>query len=145
MRVFHMHPRLTLRATSGIVAVVAILIWGGVMASRLYRAAAYHQARAETHDIEFQHHRENQEGLHAEVLRLATDIDRVTQNAINVDLDELKHTLKRFQRQALFEARMADYQLQLKQKYAYAASHPWIKVAPDPEAPPRLEPEPDDG
>ncbi len=105
MWVFHTRPKLTLRATSGLVAVAALLIWGGVMGSRLYRAAAYHRAQAATHDIYFQSYRENQEGLEAEVLRLQQDIDRVTQNAINVDLDELKHFLKRFQRQALSKPR----------------------------------------
>ena len=140
-----MRPKLTLRATSVLVAVAALLVWGGVTASRLYRAAAHHRARATTHDMYFKHYRENQEGLHAEVLRLATDIDRVTENAVNVDPGELKQFLKRFHRQAIFEARMADYELELKRKYEYAASHPWIKVAPDPKSPPRLEPEPDDG
>ncbi len=143
LRVFHMRPNLTLRAASGLVAVAALLVWGGVMASRFYRAAAFHHARAATHDMYFQQYRENQEGLEAEVRRLQTDIDRVTCNAVNVDVNELTQILKRFQRQALFEASMADYQLQLKQKYEYAASHPWIKVAPDPESPPEPTPEPE--
>jgi hypothetical protein len=143
MRVFHLRPKLTLRATSGLVAVAALLIWGGITASGLYRAAGHHRAQAATQDMYFKHSRGNQTGLEAEVLRLQEDIDRVTKNATKVDLKNQKHVLKRLQYQARFEARLADYHLQLKQKYEYAASHPWIKAAPDPNSPPRPKPEPE--
>jgi hypothetical protein len=75
-----------------------------------------------THDVYFRSYRENQDGLEAEVRRLQQDIDRDSRDAINVDLNQLIHFLKRFQRQALFEASMADYQLQLIDRPAIDAA-----------------------
>jgi hypothetical protein len=141
MRVFQIRPKLTLRAMSGLVALAALVIWGGITASRLYRAARYHRAQAAAHGMYFTRCREDQTAAEAEVPRLQQDIDRVTKNAISVDISNPKHVLKIVQRRALFEASMADYHLQLQQKYEYAASHPWIEVAPDPKSQPEPEPE----
>ena len=142
MRFFLTRPKLTLRAMSGLIAIVALLIWGGITASRLYRAAAYYRAQVAKHYMYFKHDREDQTAYEAEVLRLQKEIDRVTKNHIKVPVNELKYSLKYTQRLADFEAELADYHLRLKHKYDYAASHPWIEVAPDPNSPPEPEPVP---
>jgi hypothetical protein len=142
MRFFLIRPKLTLRATSGLIAIVALLIWGGITASRLYRVAAYYRTQVARHDVYFKSSRENQTNAEAEALRFQKEIDRVTKNHIKVPVNELKYWLKYHQRLAVFEAELADYHLQLKHKYVYAASHPWIEVAPDPNSPPEPKPVP---
>jgi hypothetical protein len=142
MQFFLIRPQLTLRAVSGLIAVVALLIWGGIMASRLYRAAAYYRAQVAKHDRYFKYGRGNQTGAEAEALRFQKDIERVERNHIKVPVNVLKYWLKYHQRRAGFEAELADYHLQLKHKYEYVASHPWIEVAPDPNSPPEPKPVP---
>jgi hypothetical protein len=127
---------------SVLVAVVTLLIWGGITASRLYWAAAYYRAQAAKHDMYFKSSRENQTSAEAEALRFQKDIDRVTKNHIKVPVKELEYWLKTTQQMAVFEAELAGYHLQLKHKYEYAASHPWIEVAPDPNSPPEPKPVP---
>ena len=51
MRLPHRRLRLSVKAMLGLVAVVAILTWGGVTSSRLYRAAQQYRHRAENHDM----------------------------------------------------------------------------------------------
>jgi hypothetical protein len=142
MRFLLIRPKLTLKAMCGLIAVVALLIWGGITASRLYRAAAYYRAQVAKHDMYFKHSRENQTVAEAEALRFQKDIDRVTKNHIRVPVNQLEYWLKCHQRLARFEAQLADYHLQLKHKYQYAAFRPWIEVAPDPNSPPEPKPVP---
>jgi hypothetical protein len=142
MQMFFIRPKLTLRAMSGLIATVALLIWGGITASRLYWAAAYYRAQVAKHDMYFKSSRENHTTAEAEALRFQKEIDRVTNNPIDVPINEIKYWLKYNQRLAVFEAELADYHLQLKHKYEYAASRPWIEVAPDPNSPPEPKPVP---
>jgi hypothetical protein len=142
MRFFLIRPKLTLGAMSGLIAMVALLIWGGITASRLYRAAAYYRAQVAKHDMYLKSSRENQTSAEAEALRFQKDIDRVEKDHIKISVNELKYWFKYHQRLADFEAELADYHLQLKHKYEYAASHPWIEVAPDPFSPPEPRPVP---
>jgi hypothetical protein len=142
MRFLRIRPKLTLRATCGLIAIVALLIWGGIAASRIYRAAAYYRAQVAKHDMYFKHSRENQTAHEAEALRFQKEMDRVTKDHIRVPVNQLEYWLKYCQRLARFEGQLADYHLQLKRKYEYAASRPWIEVAPDPNSPPEPRPVP---
>jgi hypothetical protein len=124
----------------GAVAVAALLIWGGTMTSRHFR----YRELAKRHNMYYEHHHEQQPFIEAEVLRTQQEVDSISTEFDKGDpvpvsiagLEHLKKLLKFNQNLAAFHANMADYQLQLKQKYEYASSHPWVRVLPDRKSPP---------
>ncbi len=134
-------PRLSLRAASGLIVVAAVLIWGATTTYRLHHLAAYYRGQVAKHDANFKLSRAKRTAYEAEAQRILKDVDRVEINHIIVPVSEVKYLLRNTQRQAGFEARLAEYHLQLKRKYEDAASHPWIEVVPDPHSFPEPKPE----
>ena len=117
MRFFRIRPKLTLRAMSGPIAVVGLLIWGGITASRLYRATAYYGAHAAKHDMYFKHEPREPENRRSRgdtfSERSRSSPQKITLKCLLISLN---YWLKYNQRLALFEAELADYHLQLKHK-----------------------------
>jgi hypothetical protein len=149
LRILRKRPKVTLKGMLWLMAGAAIMIWGGIALTRLYRAAAYFRSQASAHKMYYEHHRERQPDAVAEALRLQKEVDVIPTKFDGRDprviaaLGHMKKMVKDLQNQALFDAKMAEYHLQLWQQYEYASSHPWVEVPPDPKSPPEPEREPE--
>jgi hypothetical protein len=138
-------PRITLGATIGLVAIAALLIWS----YRLYLAVVLYRALEAKHKMYYEHYAKEAPVLEAEALRLQGQVDLVSAKLDRPDpravaaLRHMKKLVKDLQNKARFDSNLADYQLELKHKYQYAAYHPWVWVAPDAKSPPEPVPQPE--
>jgi hypothetical protein len=145
MRPFRVRPRLSLRVMIGLVAVAALLIWGG----KQYWAWRYYRASAAKQDMYYKYRQKSRLDNEAEALHMQKGVDDVSTKldirdpGILAALRHMKKLVKDIQNQARFDAEMVDYHFRLRQKYEYASCHPWVEVAPDPKSPPEPEPEPE--
>ncbi len=129
----------------GLVAVAALLIWGG----KLYRAWGYYRASAAKQDMYYKYRQQSRLVNENAALHMQKNVDDVSTKMdirdprVLAALSHMKKLVKDLQNQALFDAEMVDYHFRLRQKYQHASSHPWVEVAPDPNSPPEPEPEPE--
>jgi len=132
-------PRFTIRLLLIVVAIVAVLLAGGIGATRLVRRSRHFRQLAVSHA--------NEERLLPRLVAKKVAILGMAETFAE------RHSRKEYEGYLKADIRFMEYlrlliayHARMKQKYERAASHPWEFVPPDPPAPtfPPAPPEPAD-